>query len=813
MVEGFYQDCRYGLRTLLKTPGFTIAAVLTLALGVGANAAIFSLVDGVLLKPVPYSDPNNILLLWEKLPGYDRALASPLNYLDWRNQNKVFQYTAAVAFERLSSTLSGSGQPEALNVQTVSPSYFDVLGVSAALGRTFAPDEAEPGKDQVVILSGQVWKSRFGSDPKIIGKSIRLDGRPYTVIGVLPSGSVFDRSLQDVWLPLAIGPDDMTRDFHWLRVLARLKPGVSMALAQADMDGIASRLEAGFPESNKGRGVHLDRLVDQIVGQDLASSLYLLLATVAFVLLIACANIANLLLARGTARSKEIAIRAALGAGRARVVRQLLTESILLALAGALLGLPLGYGLMRGIVAELPALSLPPEADIQLDYRVLGFLLVISLLAAMIFGIGPAVHGASRGPSEALKEGGRDGTTGSARRRLRDVLVVAEVALALILLVGAGLLIRSFDRLLEIDIGINTDHVLTMGLPMSMNRNMDEQGLTNYLSRVQEEIRTVPGVSEAAVTSVLPMKGWRFGMRFQISGHPPTDPSHREECFFKSVSPSYFRALGMKLRRGRFLADSDIKGSVPAIVINDEMARLYFEDEDPLGKTILIARIITGKHGVGPEIPWQVVGIVGDEKVEDLQDVSPGVYATFMQSPIVGDYLLVKTTNDPAGLVRSIQAAVWRVNRDQALPDVKTLDQIKNETTSNWMLRTVLLGVFALIALLLSAVGIYGVIAYSVAQRTREIGIRAALGASGWQLFWPVVGRGMLLAGIGLAVGSAGSFALTRLISSLLYNTSPNDLLTLITVDLVLGAVAFIASVIPATRAMRLDPVTALRYQ
>jgi len=605
----------------------------------------------------------------------------------------------------------------------------------------------------------------------------------------------------------------MTRNFHWLRVLARLRPGVSMALAQADMDGIASRLDAAFPESNKGRGVRLDRLVDQIVGGDLASSLYLLVATVAFVLLIACANIANLLLARGTARSKELAIRVALGAGRARVVRQLLTESILLALAGALLGLPLGYGLMRGIVAELPPLSLPPEANIQLDYRALGFLLVISLAAAMLFGLGPAVHATSRGPSEALRDGGRDGTTGSTRQRLRDVLVIAEVALALVLLVGAGLLIRSFDRLLNIDIGINTDHVITMGLPMSMNRSVDEQVLTNYLRRVQEEIRTVPGVSEAAVTSALPMQGWRFGMRFQISGHAPTDVSQRDECFFKIVSPSYFRALGMKLRRGRFLADGDMKGSVPVTVINDEMARRYFEGEDPLGKTILIAQIITGKHGVGPEIPWQVVGIVGDEKVEDLEDVSAGVYVTFMQSPIVGDYLLVKTTNDPAGLVRSIQEAVWRVKADQALPDVKTLERIKNETTSNGMLRTVLLGVFGLIALLLSAVGIYGVIAYSVAQRTREIGIRAALGASGWQLFWPVVGRGMLLTGIGLAVGSAGAFALTRLISSLLYNTSPNDLPTLITVDLVLAAVAFIASVIPATRAMRLDPATTLRYQ
>ncbi|MGH9762013.1 MAG: ABC transporter permease, partial [Blastocatellia bacterium] len=376
-MDGFVQDCRYGFRTLLKTPGFTAVAVLTLALGIGANAAIFSFVDGVLLKPLPYPDSNNILLVWEKPPGHDRNGVSTLNYLDWHNQNKCFQYSAAVTGKAVS--LSGNGLPERLSAQTVSASYFDLLGIGTAFGRTFAPDEDQPGKDQVVVLSSRVWKSRFGSDARIIGKTITLDGSPRTIIGVLPAGSVFDHDWPDIYLPLAFGPGDMTRGFHWMRVFARLKPGVTMAQAQADMDGIAARISESFPNSNKGWGVHLDRLPDLYVDRDLKKSLYLLLAAVAFVLLIACVNIANLLLARGTARGKEIAIRTALGAGRGRMVRQLLTESLFLSLAGVAVGIPLGYGLMRGIEGALPPFSLPAEANVTFDYRVLLFLLVIAL--------------------------------------------------------------------------------------------------------------------------------------------------------------------------------------------------------------------------------------------------------------------------------------------------------------------------------------------------------------------------------------------------------------------------------------------------
>ncbi|HYL98797.1 MAG TPA: ABC transporter permease, partial [Blastocatellia bacterium] len=429
-MDGLIHDLRYGFRTLLKTPAFTIVAVLTLALGIGANAAIFSFVDGVLLKPLPYPDPDKILLIWEKPPGGERNGVSTLNYLDWHNQNKVFQYTAAVTGKPVS--LSGTGQPERLNAQTVSASYFDILGIGAAVGRTFAPDEDQPGKDQVAVLSARTWKSRFGSDPNIIGRSITLDGRPYSVIGVMPAESVFDRAWPEIWLPLAFYPDDMTRNFHWMRVFGRLKPGVSMAQAQADMDGIARRIEDNYPDSNKGWGVHLDRFQDLYVDRDLKHSLYLLLAAVGFVLLIACVNIANLLLARGTARSKELAIRAALGAGRGRMIKQLLTESLFLAFAGVAVGAPLGYGLMRGIQAALPPFSLPREAHIQFDYRVVMFLIAVAIITSVLFGLGPALHVTRSGPNEALREGARGSTAGGSRHRLRSILVVVEVALALV---------------------------------------------------------------------------------------------------------------------------------------------------------------------------------------------------------------------------------------------------------------------------------------------------------------------------------------------------------------------------------------------
>ncbi|HEY6329505.1 MAG TPA: ABC transporter permease [Blastocatellia bacterium] len=811
-MDGFLQDCRYGLRTLIKTPGFTAIAVLTLALGIGANAAIFSFIDGVLLKPLPYPDPNNILFVWEKPPGRDRNGVSALNYLDWHNQNKVFQYSAAISGKAVS--MSGMGEPQRLNAETASASYFDILGISPARGRTFAPDEDQPGKDQVAVLSSRIWKSQFGSDPNIIGKSIILDARPYSVIGVMPADSEFDRGWQDIWLPLAFGPDDLTRNFHWMRVIARLKPGVTMAQAQADMDGIASRIEEQYPDSNKGWGVHLDRYPDMVVDRDLKHSLYLLLAAVAFVLLIACVNIANLLLARGATRAKELAIRAALGAGRSRMIRQLLTESVFMSLIGVAIAIPLGYGLMRGIQAALPPFSLPPQANVTFDYRVLAFLLMIAVVTAILFGLGPALHITRGGANDALREGARGSTTGGAHHRFSSILVVAEVALAMVLLAGAGLVIRSFYRLLNVDMGIRTDHVLTMGLPMSMSQNTDGQRLTNYLRGLLESIQAVPGVAEAAVTTTLPMEGWGNGMPFQISSHPFTDVSHRDACFYKVISPSYFRALGMRLDRGRYLADSDTKGSQPAIVINEEMAKEYFyKDEDPLGKTILIQEIVTGKHVDGPEIPWQVVGIVSNEKVGNLEETDPGVYVPFTQNPIVGNDLLVRTHGDPAAMGKAIQEAVWRVNKDQALPDVKTLDQIKSETSSSEMLRTVLLGVFAAVALLLSAIGIYGVISYSVAQRTKEIGIRAALGASALDLLRLVVGHGMLLAGIGLVLGSAGALALTRLMSSLLYNTSPHDWPTLVAVELILASVALAACLVPATRAMRVDPMVALHYE
>jgi putative ABC transport system permease protein len=804
-------DLRSALRTLGKSPGFAAVAILTLALGLGANTAIFSFVDAVLLKPLPYHDPDQILALWERRPDGGENGISSLNYLDWRNQNTVFQHIAAVSGTLV--TLSGRAEPEQFNAQLASASYFDLFGTKAALGRTFAPDEDQPGKGQVAVLSARLWESRFGADPQVIGKTIRLDGKEYTIIGVLPPGSIYDRMWAQIWLPLVLEPASPARSFHWLRAFARPKPGVTLAQARAEMDTIAARIAKDYPDSNKGWGIAVSRYVDEAVGRQLKQSLYVLLAAVGLVLLIACVNLANLLLARGAARSREIAIRSALGAGRARLVRQLLTESLLLALCGAAAGLGLGLLLMRSIKAWLPPYLLPAQADVRLDYRVLLFLLLIAVLTAILFGLGPALQLTGRDAGESLKEGGRSGSSGVSHQRLRSSLVVTEVALAFVLLVGAGLLIRSFERLMNVDPGFETTNVITMSLPMVMGRDTDGPRVANYLTEILDAIQNVPGIRDAAVTSRLPMQGWGIGMWFQIAGHQFVERPRRPSCYFKVISPSYFHALGMKLRQGRGLAESDGQGALPVTVINETMRKRYFPNEDSIGKRILIQQIITGKHELGPEVPWEVVGVVADEKVGGLDDNSPGLYVPYRQSPIVGMELLVRAAGDPRVMLKDIQHAVWQVNKDQALPDGKMLEEIKSQSTASDRLRTVLLGVFAVIALALAAIGIYGVISYSVAQRTHELGIRAALGAGAADLLRLVIGHGMSLVALGLALGVLGALAAGRVLSTLLFNTKPTDVPTLLAVGAVLAMVALAACYVPARRASKVDPMVALRYE
>jgi len=804
------QDLKYGLRMLAKNPGFTAVAVLTLALGIGANTAIFSFVDAVLLKPLPFSHPERMVMVWEKPPDGGRNVVSSLNFLDWKNQNSVFDAMAAQGGATM--TLTGADQPVMLRVGLVSAPYFNIFGAEPLLGRTFAPAEDQPGKQHEAVLSHRIWENRFGSDPGIIGRNIALNGESYTVIGVMPPG-LFDRSWPDLWAPLAFQPTDLTRDYHWLVSFARLKPGVNLEQARQQMNAIAVRIAHGYPKSNKGWGATVTPYADTLVDNDLRKTLLVLLAAVGAVLLIGCVNLANLLLVRGAGREREVAIRAAMGGSRTRLVRQFLTESVLLAGLGGSAGVLIGWQLLLAMNRWIPRFLLPAEADVRLDARVLVFAAAIAVATGILFGIAPAVHGVRTDLVGSLKEGGRAATSGSGRKQIRNTLVVAEIALAFVLLSGAGLLLRSFYQLQQVNPGFDSTNVITMVLPLPSQQYPDGPRIVSYQQQVIEKIQAVPGVRSAAVANSLPLEGWPIGMHFQIEGRPFVDPSNRPDCGFKTASPSYLSAVGLRLIRGRWLAEADTAATLPVAVINETMAKQNFQGQDPLGQRILIDQLIPGQPAVGPEIPWQVVGVVADEKIHRLDESSAGLYVSYQQSPSPGTALVVRGAMDPTRLVKSIQSAIWQINRNQAFDDIKTLERIKSESLGENRLRTVLLGAFAGLALLLAATGIYGVISYSVAQRTHEIGLRAALGASRWAQLGLIFRDGMTLTVIGMGIGVMGALGLTRLLASLLFGVSPHDPWTLALVGVILAAVAVAACLIPARRATKVDPMVALRYE
>jgi predicted permease len=807
-LENLAQDGRYGLRMLVKNPGFTTVAVLTLALGIGANTAMFSLVDAVLLKPLPFPEAGRILNVWEKPPGGDRNGISTLNFLDWKNENTVFTTMAAQTWG--SATLTGTDVPVELRDGRVSVSYFDIFGVKPLLGRAFAPDEDQPGKEHEVVLSHRIWESRFGADPKIIARTIRLNGEPFTVIGVMPPGT-FDREWQDVWTPLAFQPKDMTRDYHWMISWAQLKAGVTLEQARQQMNAIGARIERNYPESNKGWGVTVDRYQDRVVEDNLRRSLMVLLGAVGTVLLIGCVNLANLLLVRGAGREREVAIRSALGAGRWRVVRQFLTESVMLAGVGGCGGAALGWGLMLGLKQWIPPFLLPAEAEIEMNGQVLLFAAALVIATGILCGIAPALNSARRNPVDSLKETGGRATSGVGHRRVRNALAAAEIALAFILLSAAGLLLRSFYRLQQVNPGFDATNVITMHIPMPAGQYPDGPHIVGYLGRVMEAIRAVPGVRDVATTSALPFEGWPDGMPFLIEGRPFVEISKRPACGFKPVSPSYFSALGMRLLKGRGLVETDTADSLPVVVINQTMAERNFKNEDPIGKRFLIQQIIPGQPALGPEIPWQVVGVVADEKAFSLDGTSTGLYVSYKQSPNPHNALVVRGAMDPTRLVKSIEAAVWQLNKNQSLEDVKTLEQIESDSLSPNRLRTILLGTFAALALLLAATGVYGVISYSVALRTHELGLRAALGATRGDQIRLLLKSGASLGAAGLAMGMFGAFGLNRLLASFLYGVTPRDPWTLTLVSGILVVVVAAACLVPARRATKVDPMVALR--
>src|SRR5262245_12620571 len=812
-VENLAQDLRYGARMLLKNPGFTLIAVVTLALGIGANAAIFSFVNAVLLKPLPYPDPERIVRVGEKHPGGFSNPISTLNFLDWERQNRCFQFLSAIAWDTV--TLTGSDSPKQLNVHRVSASYFKALGVEATLGRTFAASENEVGAGLEVVLSNRIWQSRFGGDPKVIGRKITLDAKSYTIIGVLPADSTFDRTWAVLWLPLAFTPANMTRNFHWLSAIARLEPGVTLKQAREQMDTIGARIATMYPDSNKGWGVTVDPYIDELVQPEIRRSLWVLLAAVGAVLLIGCANVANMILARGTGREHEIAIRSALGASPLRLIRQLLTESIFLGILGAVAGLALGNALMRGMKLWAPPDMLPPEANVRMDYSVLLFTMVIGILTGILFGLAPALSGAQPDLASSLKESGRT-TAGLTPHRMRTALVVTEVALSFVLLAGAGLLIRSFNKLATLNPGVDTTSVLAMDLPIPRTEFTNSATLTNYLREVTQTVRSVPGVRGVAITDGPPMKGSNFAP-FLLGRRYNFPYRQRPVSGFKVVGPSYFDTVGMRLLKGRSLDESDCAGAAPVTVINETMAKTYFKGEDPIGKRILIRQLVFGKFGRGPEIPWQVVGVVSDEKVGgklvSLAKDIPVVYVTFYQNPVPGNSLVVRADINPALLSGSIEQAIWKVNKNQVVANIQTLEEIKSQSVAPARLRTALLAIFAGVALLLAAVGIYGVVSYSVAQRAREMAIRLALGAAPGDLLKLVIGKTMLIVLVGLALGGGAALALTRVLASLLYDTSPTDRVTWVVAGALLAAVALLACYFPARRVTKVDPLTILRFE
>jgi putative ABC transport system permease protein len=807
------KDIRYAFRQLLKHPAFSLIAILVLALGIGANTAIFSVVNSVLLQPLPYRAPNELVSLWgtNTLNEIPRETASYPDFNDWRQQAQSFQTIAG--FANTTAILTGDGgEPERLPGGAVLGDFFTVLGVEPALGRKFLPEEGEQGKNRVVILSQELWQRRFGGDPKIIGQQITVNGNPNTIVGVLPAGfqdpMPAARKKVQLWLPLPV-TDGMrnSRRGDFLNVVARLKPGVSLDQARAEMKGIASRLEKQYPDTNASWGVIVEQLHETLTG-DIRPALLLLLGAVAFLLLIACANVANLLLARASSRQREIAIRAALGASRARVVRQLLTENVFLSLGGGILGLLFAVWGIHALLALSPG-NIPRLESIGINQQVLWFTLGLSLFTGVVFGLVPALTASKTNLNDTLKEGGRSAAEGAGGQRLRNAMAVAEIALSLVLLVGAGLLIRSFIHLQEVKPGFNPTRLLAVDLSLPAAKYAENQQAVQFFDQLLSSVSRQPGVEAATITSDLPLGGGADFLAFSVEGRvlSPTDRTPDAES--RVISPDYFRTLEIPLRSGRLLTDRDTTGVPDAVVINETLARKYFTGENPIGK-----RVTYGDPQAKDAQWFTIVGVVGDVHGTRLNDEPYAqIYSSFRQTPRRGFSLIVRTAGEPTAMLRTMREQIWALDRQQPLYNVRTVDQVLAQSIARPRFNMLLITILAGVALVLAAVGIYGVMSYSVSQRSHEIGIRMALGATAGDVLRLVVRHGMMLAGIGLALGLLAAFGLTRIMSSLLFGISVTDPITYFGLALLLGAIAFLACYIPARRATKVNPVVALRAE
>jgi predicted permease len=809
------RDLRSGVRLLGRNPGFTVAAVVALALGIGASAAIFTVVNAVLLRPLAYGHPEGIAVLLHQ----GRNPVSPANYLDWRRMNDVFSGMGAAESwspNLVDSDTGGSdGRAESVSAVRVAPGLLDFLEVPPLMGRLFLPDEDEAGHEKEIVLGYRVWQRRFGGDRHVLGRTVRLNGESYSVVGVMPRGFEFPPFWErgaELWAPLPLGSRKTSRTGSSLRVFARLKPGRTVAEASAQMASLTARLERENPGTNRDVTV---RSIHETVVRGVRPALLVLLAAVAFVLVIACANVAHMLLARAAARQKEVAVRTALGASRSRVVRQLLTESVVLASVGGALGLLLAYAGVRALVRLGP--DIPRLEGVSVDGRILAFTLIVSLVTGVAFGLAPALQASRRDLTDALREGERGSTEGGGRSRLRSLLVGSELSLALVLTVGAGLMIRSFLALAAIDPGFDPKNVLTMVVSVAGTSQAEPGRRGVFYDAMLRKVSAIPGVASASAINHAPLAGDVWGFPFQLEGRPSPRPGESPTATFRASFPGYFRTMKVPLVRGRDFTDADRLGAPLVVIVNQKLAELHWPGEDPIGKRLTV-------DNPGAEPLWRTVVGVARNAVRSDWSAEPEeeIYIPYLQSrlylegpnwPVQYATLVLRTTRDPVTLAKPVRDAIASIDRTVAVSQVESMEDVVSRSNARPRFYLVLLGSFAVVAVVLAALGIYGVMSYSVSRRFHEIGIRMALGAERSDLVRLVVGEGMRVAVIGAAVGLAGALLLTRLMTSLLYGVKPTDPATFIGVALLLTAVALTASWIPARRATRVDPLTALRHE